>query len=105
MRKILFLGAIFLLSACGGSDGGGPLSNNDGSSKLTYSSCKIISSKAIFSEDRNNDLNQCWNAAGNGYESRGDALQWCERQVNDYIANRYIFGHTVSYALESTNCL
>ncbi|NMM42807.1 hypothetical protein [Pseudoalteromonas arctica] len=97
MRKLLILSTIFALSACGGS-------NDDGSSKSTYSSCKITSSQALFAADRDNDLKQCWNAGGNGYESQGDAMQWCEKQVNAYIANQYLVGHTVSYAVESTNC-
>lgn len=97
MKKLLILSAIFALSACDSS-------NDDGSSKLTYSSCKITSSQAMFATDRDNDLKQCWNAGGNGYESQGDAMQWCEKQVNAYIANQYILGVTVIYAVESTNC-
>jgi hypothetical protein len=97
MRKLLILTVIFTLSACGGS-------NNDGSSKSTYSSCKITSSEALFVADRSNDLKQCWNAGGKGYESQGDALQWCAQQVNTYIANQYLIGHTVKYSVESTNC-
>lgn len=97
MKKLIILSAIFTLSACGGS-------NDNGSSKYTYSSCKITSSQALFASDRDNDLKQCWNAGGNGYESQGDAMQWCERQVNAYIANQYLVGHTVTYAVESTNC-
>ena len=97
MNKLLILSFALVLSACGGS-------NDDGSSKSTYSSCKIISSEALFAEDRDSDLSQCWNAGGNGYESQGDAMQWCEQQVNAYVANTYLFGHTVAYAAESTNC-
>lgn len=102
MRALLILGAILTLSACGGSDSVN--TNTDGSSKTTYSSCKITSSEALFAEDRSNDLTQCWNATGNGYESQGDAMQWCNREVNAYIAEQYTFGHTVAYAVESTNC-
>ena len=96
MRKTLILSTIFVISACG--------TNEDGSSKFTYSSCKITSTDALFSSDRNKDLLQCWNADGNGYESKGDAMQWCERTVNTYMSNNYIFGHSISYAVESTNC-
>lgn len=96
MRSLFILTAIFSLSACG--------SNDDGSSKSTYSSCKITSSSALLASDRDHDLKQCWNAGGNGYESRGDAVQWCTRQVNSYISNRYIFGHTVEFSAESTYC-
>ena len=78
--------------------------NEDGSDKSTYSSCKIVSSEALFSSDRVNDLSQCWNAEGDGYSSKGDALQWCERTVNEYMDNRYIFGHSVTFAIESTYC-
>lgn len=78
--------------------------NEDGSSKSTYSSCKITSSQALFLSDRVNDLEQCWNAPENGYESQGDAMQWCEKKVTEYLADEYIFGHAVSYQIESTYC-
>lgn len=97
VRTFCIIICALTMLACGGA-------NEDGSSKSTYSSCKIISSEALFANDRNNDLKQCWNAIGDGYESKSDALQWCERQVNAYIANRYIIGHTVAYAVESTYC-
>ena len=78
--------------------------NDDGSKKSTYSSCKITSSSALFSADRENDLKTCWNAPDDGYESKGDAIQWCEGKVSSYIADRYLFGHSVVYAVESTYC-
>ena len=96
MRSLLILTAIFSLSGCG--------TNDDGSSKYTYSSCKITNSSALLASDREHDLKQCWNAGGNGYESKGDALQWCRRQVNSYISNQYLFGHTVEFSVESTYC-
>lgn len=96
MKGLVILSAIFVLTACG--------TNDDGSSKFTYSSCKITNSEALFAGDRANDLKQCWNAEGEGYESKGDAIQWCARQVNAYMANQYLFGHTVRYAAESTYC-
>lgn len=76
--------------------------NEDGSDSTTYSSCKITSSSALFASDRENDLKQCWD--GVDYESQGDALQWCQSKVNTYMSNRYVFGHTIQYAVESTNC-
>jgi hypothetical protein len=97
MKKIFFVLVLAGLAGCGGS-------NSDGSSKSTYSSCKITSSNALFATDREHDLSQCWNASGSGYESQGDAQQWCEKQVNTYIANRYVIGHTVAYGVESTYC-
>ncbi|GLP95149.1 hypothetical protein GCM10007895_04550 [Paraferrimonas sedimenticola] len=97
MKNIVLMTMLALLCACGGS-------NDDGSSKATYSSCKIISSQALMAADRDKDLSQCWNAPGNGYESQGDALQWCEKQINSYISNNYLIGHTVTYAVESTYC-
>ena len=97
MKKILILSAFIFLTAC--SD-----SNKDGSSKSSYSSCKIISSEALYAKDRDNDLKQCWNAEGAGFASQGDTLQWCERQVNSYVANQHTFGHSVKYAIESTYC-
>ncbi|MCL2919388.1 hypothetical protein [Shewanella litorisediminis] len=97
MKKIIVLTLLIILQGCGGS-------NSDGSSKSTYSSCKITKSEAILATDREKDLRQCWNAPGQGYESQGDALQWCERQVNNYISSNYIVGHSVTYAVESTYC-
>ena len=96
MKKTIILSFALVLSACG--------TNEDGSSASTYSSCKITSSEAIFSSDRTNDLSQCWTASGDGYESQGDAMQWCQDKVDTYISNNYIFGHSVSYAIESTYC-
>ena len=96
MKKVLMLSAIFVLSACG--------SNDDGSSKSTYSSCKITSSNALFQSDKDNDLSQCWNAGSDGYESQGDAMQWCEQKVTSYISSNYVIGHSVNYAIESTYC-
>lgn len=97
MKKILLASIAITLLGCGGS-------NSDGSSKLTYSSCKITQSSALLAIDRENDLKQCWNAPSNGYESKGDAMQWCELQINAYIANNYLIGHSVTYAVESTYC-
>jgi len=97
IKLIVSLITAFALSGCGGT-------NSDGSSKSTYNSCKIISSNALLASDRDNDLRQCWNASGNGYESKGDAMQWCERQINAYMSSRYVIGHSVSYMVESTYC-
>ncbi|MGF1690083.1 hypothetical protein [Photobacterium kagoshimensis] len=97
MKKLLCLLLLTVLWGCGGS-------NSDGSSVLTYSSCKIVNSQALFQVDRDKDLTQCWNAAGDGYESKGDAQQWCAREVNAYISDTYLLGHTVTYAVESTYC-
>ena len=97
MRRILLASFIVFATGCGGS-------NSDGSDKTTYSSCKITSSNAMFASDREHDLSQCWNAPNNGYESQGDAVQWCEKQVNSYMSDRYIFGHSIKYAAESTYC-
>jgi len=95
LLMLLFLCILFTILGC--SD-----ENDDGSKKDTYSSCKIIESEALFESDRYYDLKQCWD--GVDYESKGDALAWCERMVNDYISNRYLIGHSVTYAVESTYC-
>jgi len=92
---LLFLCISFQILGC--SD-----ENDDGSKKDTYSSCKIIKSEALLASDRSYDLQQCWD--GVDYESKGDALAWCESKVNNYISNRYLIGHSVTYAVESTNC-
>lgn len=97
MKKIIIILAASLLSACGGS-------NSDGSLKTTYSSCKITKSSALLASDRNNDLSQCWNASGIGYESKGDAIQWCAKRVNSYMSANYLIGHSINYAVESTYC-
>ena len=96
MKKYILLALTLTLVGCG--------SNSDGSSKSTYSSCKITQSNAILALNRDNDLKQCWNASGNGYESQADALQWCEKTVNNYLSNKYLVAHSVTYAVESTYC-
>lgn len=96
MKKYILLALTLTLVGCG--------SNSDGSSKSTYSSCKITQSNAILASNRDNDLKQCWNASGNGYESQGDALQWCEKTVNNYLSYKYLVTHSVTYAVESTYC-
>lgn len=96
MKKIYLIALVILFVGCG--------TNDDGSSTSTYSSCKITSSNALFAHDRANDLNQCWNATGRGYESRGDALAWCNSKVSSYIAREYTFGHSVEFSAESTYC-
>lgn len=97
MKRIILASVAVALFGCGGS-------NSDGSSKSTYSSCKITQSSALLASDRDRDLKQCWNAPGKGYESMGDAMQWCESQINAYIANTYLVGHNVTYVAESTYC-
>jgi len=97
MKKLSVLFMVLFISSCADE-------NDDGSKKSTYSSCKITSSGALFASDREEDLKQCWNAPGDGYESKGDAIQWCEGKVNSYIADSYLFGHSVVYAVESTYC-
>jgi len=80
VKKYILLALTLTLVGCG--------SNTDGSSKSTYSSCKITQSKAILASNRNNDLKQRWNAAGNGPETQGDAQQWSEKTVNNYLVNK-----------------
>ncbi len=100
MNKTLVRAALLLFIAsllgCGGAE------NSDGSSKSTYSSCKITSSNALFNSDRQRDLQQCWD--GVDFESKGDAMAWCEGKVTDYISRTYLLGHSVTYMIESTNC-
>ncbi len=97
MKKVMFILLMSTLSGCGGT-------NSDGSDKSTYSSCKIIQSSALFASDREHDLSQCWNASGNGYESQGNAMQWCASTVDSYMSERYLMGHSVTYSIGSTYC-
>lgn len=96
VRTALVLFVIAGLVGCSGAE------NSDGSSKSTYSSCKIVSSNALFNSDRQRDLEQCWD--GVDFESKGDAMAWCEGKVNDYLSRTYLFGHSVTYMIESTYC-
>ena len=95
MKKLIFISISLLFIGCG--------TNDDGSSKSTYSSCKITSSGAIFASDRVKDLEQCWNAPNGGYESQGDALAWCASKVTKYTS-KYTLIPGIEYAVESTNC-
>jgi len=96
MKKLMLISISLFFIGCG--------TNDDGSSKSTYSSCKITSSDALFAYDRVRDLEQCWNAAGKGYESQADALAWCKSEVTKYRANNYILEPSVEFVVESTNC-
>ncbi len=76
--------------------------NSDGSDKTTYSSCSITESGALFSSDRAKDVSQCWD--GVNYKEKSLALTWCAEQVNTYIGNEYLIGHSTAYQVASTNC-
>lgn len=96
MRILTLLTLCCALSGC--------LTNADGSDAFTYSSCRITSSTTMNIHDRNVDINHCWNATGNGYELRSEAVQWCEKEVNAYIGARYSTYRSMTYAVESTYC-
>ena len=84
---------IFLFLGCG--------ENSDGSDKSTYSSCSITSSKAVWAEDRAEDISQCWD--GVDYKEKSLALDWCRKKVANYMS-RYVVGHTIEFEVKSTNC-
>jgi len=98
MKNIFMLSVILILFGCDIDEGDG------GSSLSTYSSCKILSSQALYADDRAKDVNQCWSATGGGYESKSQAMAWCEAKVNQYMDDEYIFGHTVTYIIRTTSC-
>ncbi|QUM75940.1 hypothetical protein HWV00_06715 [Moritella sp. 24] len=96
MKKLLILSFALALSACD--------SNDDGSSKSTYSSCQIIGSDASDAGDRSHDLAQCWNASGDGYKDLNEAIQWCEQKISTYMFDTYTTVHSITYAIKSTYC-
>lgn len=115
MKIFFIISMLFTLSACMGG------SNDDGSSVSTYSSCNIYSSEAPTEAERNTDLAQCWHAPADsngttvdgsidsesedGYENKGEALAWCEEQVNSYLSANYSSPyHTVKYEVETNYC-
>ena len=67
-----------------------------------YSSCKITSSSAQSTEDEEHDLKQCWDGAD--YESKSDALSWCEDKVTSYIENEYNFTHSTQFTVKKETC-
>jgi hypothetical protein len=69
---------------------------------LTYSKCTIIESGALFDSDETYDLQQCWD--GGDYEEQSLATAWCGQLVSNYIDDRYFFGHSVRYQVESGSC-
>ena len=76
--------------------------NSDGSSPYTYSSCSIVSSGAILAQHRADDISQCWD--GVNYKEKSLALDWCRKNVAEYMGEKYIFGHSTEYKVASTNC-
>ena len=99
MKKILFLTLIAILFV--GCDEELAPKNSDGSKKTTYSSCSITSSNAIFASDRAKDVSQCWD--GVSYKEKSLAMDWCAKKTNAYMG-KYIFGHSITYQVSSTNC-
>ena len=93
MKRSIYIGILILLVGCG--------ENSDGSSKNTYSSCSIISSKALLASDRARDVSQCWD--GVNYREKSLAMDWCSKNVNSYMG-KYNLGHDVEYQATSTNC-
>ena len=77
-----------------------PVESNPNS--LTYSKCTIIDSGALFDSDGTYDLQQCWD--GGDYEEQSLATAWCGQLVSNYIDDRYLFGHSVRYQVESGSC-
>lgn len=98
MTRLLFIFVLSVLTAC---DGGSE--NSDGSSKSTYSSCRISSSEALLASDRERDLDQCWD--GVEYEEQNLAMDWCDTKVSAYMDANYAFGHSIEYEVASTNCV
>lgn len=96
MRNIFMLSLLATLFSCNSSEGN--------SSDTMYLSCQINSSHAIVENDRINDLAQCWDADGIGYDSQVYAIEWCESEVSTYMDNTYTGEHTVTYSVESTVC-
>jgi len=92
----LFLLCSSILASCGGD------TNSDGSNKLTYSSCSITESNALLASDRASDIQQCWD--GVDIKEKSLALDWCQKKVATYIGNKYVFGHSVTFKVSSTNC-
>jgi len=95
IKKIIISMASIACISCG-------TENSDGSDATTYSSCSITQSQAIFADDRAKDVSQCWD--GVNFKERSLAQSWCAEKVNTYIASEYIFGHSVTYLIASTNC-
>ncbi|CAM3968709.1 hypothetical protein [Vibrio neonatus] len=97
MKKIFVLLAVCLLSSCN-------VTNSDGSSVFTYSSCKITDSNAPFRYQQQHDEKQCWNAKADGYTSKSRAVDWCDEKVHDYVSEKYPTNYTVEFKVESTYC-
>jgi hypothetical protein len=82
------------LTSCGGDN------NFD---DISYLSCQINTSHAVYNADLENDLAQCWNTEI-AYTNQVFAVQSCGQQVNSYLDSRYSDPHTVTYTVETTYC-
>jgi hypothetical protein len=99
MKLLAVFSMCLLTTACIKSDDS---DRSDHSDRYSYSSCRITYSEAIRDSDRVRDLDQCWDGADYRYEDQ--ALDWCGLEVNDYMNDRYTFGHTVEYRVSTRNC-
>ncbi len=94
MKKFLYISIIMTLCSCGGEN------NLD---EVSFLSCQINSSHAVYNADRQTDMAQCWNTSV-AYTSQVLAVQSCGRQVDLYLKSRYEDPHTVTYSVESSLC-
>ncbi|NQZ27478.1 MAG: hypothetical protein HRT55_14310 [Colwellia sp.] len=94
MKKFFILSLMATLSACGGDN------NFD---DISYLSCQINSSHAVYVIDREIDVAQCWDTEI-AYKSQVLAVQSCGKQVNLYLKSRYLDPHTVTYSVQTTHC-
>ncbi|WP_087016447.1 hypothetical protein [Thaumasiovibrio subtropicus] len=98
MKKLLMLSVIFMAAGCNST-------NDDGSSKWTYSSCNVTSSQAVSATDRARDQAQCWNFDGVGIYIKSDALAQCKTKVQNYVIGQYgSITHKVNYEVVSHKC-
>ncbi|MGY5451149.1 hypothetical protein ACVFI8_09435 [Agarivorans sp. MS3-6] len=82
----------------------GCLDPGGGDDPNTYSSCRIVESKALLPWDRYNDELQCWNAYGNGYQEYERAVVWCESEIRSYIQEKYTIPPSMTYQIDTTSC-
>ncbi len=67
-----------------------------------YTTCEIVNSTAVLSENKERDERQCW--TGGTHTDQGSASTWCTNKAKDWCSGYYsILGCTQTLTVKVSN--